>query len=423
MEPSGAQSSVANYRQANFCVDSRGVPKRRRMEGEERDEKKLDPKRYLGAQQEGTYVETEVKIATNITSRQHESRVFFWKVTLSCDLNDSRGIMEAVTRSNDFEYVASKKVTPKPKECKIVAPKRTKQTFIVDDDDDDEHSSPPQLRERSTRKCALIRRTFPSDCSSDMEGSDLEATPLMGLGKRRRPGDDIPLPVKCQQQMISGNMREDEKLLLETSKGGLNLCRLESIENLCDGFYVKSMHSPSTSTIPEDQKMDTQPADTLRESEEAAMDALGYDLLRASPELMDTMGLQCEDTLPKSSHGELLLDRCVSSRLFLHNSKDLQSTRTSGYTTTGLTKSCSLMSLGSALECDGKELEADGSTPRQSALDLTKSSSMISLGSINFEVGEFINFESAPTASEDMNVDAAPTSNSPSPNEVHLQSA
>lgn len=358
MDPNGTASSVASFRQGEFTMVSRTrLPKRRRVEGEEREEKKLEIKRYLSIMDvQSTHLETEVKIATNLTSRQHDGKIFFWKFFFSADLNDGHGEINAECRSREFEYVASKKVqhATKPRERKAAQPRRPRQyqdDFIEEDEEEDigMHSvSPhvphlpyaPKLRQRSSRQCAeATRRTLKAIADDGALDDNPAAT---WVGKRDR-SMYTALPAKCQQRMISGTVIDDEKIMLGKKKGGLNLCRVESIDRLCDGMY-------STPT-PESQHnlLDTsEPAvASLRESDEAAMSALGLDLLRESPELLGSVGLEKCNSSEALLNDTLLLDRCESSTRLLKVPSKEELVHGSATEAPQLVKSASMFSLGS----------------------------------------------------------------------------
>jgi len=371
MDPNGTASSVASFRHGDFSMVSRArLPKRRRVDGEEREEKKLDIRRYLSVTEVQTNrLETEVKIATNVTSRQHDSKIFFWKFFFSADLNDGNGEINAECRSIDFEYVASKKVQQaKPKERKPAPPRRPKHNddFIEDDEEEHLRSVPPhvpythapRLREKSTRQCAeATRRTLHAIAADggldDEPAGDWAGEPV--LGKRRGRYD--ALPVKCQQT-INGTVNEDEKFMLGKKKGGLNLCRVESLERICDHMYT----TPTQETDQHNLLCASDPAvasGSLRDSEEAAMNALGLDLLRESPELLGSaagLGLERCDSKEALLNDTMLLDRCVSSqRLLKVPSKEIIGAGTTlAHPQVQLTKSVSQMSLGSVdftLDC------------------------------------------------------------------------
>lgn len=357
MDPNGTASSVASFLQGEFTMVSRTrLPKRCRVEGEEREEKKLELRRYLSIMDmQPTHLDTEVKIATNLTSRQHDDKTFYWKFFFSADLNDGHGEINAECSSRVFEYVASKKVQHmKPRERKAAPPRRPRQhtdDFIEDDEDDPVmHSvSPhvprthaPRLREKSTRQCAKATRRTLHAIAVD-SGLDDESAWAATPGQRAR-NTYTALPTKCQQRMINGTVNEDEKIMLGKKKGGLNLCRVESLDRMCDGMY-------STPTQPQTQHNLLPTAEapgSLRDSEEAAMNALGLDLLRESPELLGSVGLEKCDSREALLNDGLLLDRCESSqRLLKVPSKDELVVGSAAEAHPPLTKSASMFSLGS----------------------------------------------------------------------------
>jgi len=107
IEPTGNQKTAVVVNTPGFNLHSRGErPKKKRP-----FDSKLLSGVYLDvklSEVNSRVVECEVKFSTNITSRQHDRRYFYWEVTCSCALSDGAGYSESEvsTRSNDFEYVA-----------------------------------------------------------------------------------------------------------------------------------------------------------------------------------------------------------------------------------------------------------------------------------------------------------------------------
>jgi len=116
MEPSGSQKTAVNIPFASFVVDSREAKKKYKRKTGEQLPTPFPSSIYLELlAQEDCYLKLELKFATNVTSRQHDAKNFYWKLDFACDLGGENGTGEATTQTTDFEYVARQLKSTAPK--------------------------------------------------------------------------------------------------------------------------------------------------------------------------------------------------------------------------------------------------------------------------------------------------------------------
>jgi len=157
MEPSGSQRSAVSMPLSTFLLDSRSSAPMAKKASMQRGEVPLSTSRFVEAkhsEMSSRTVDVEVKISTNVTSRQHDGQNFRWHVTLRYDLGDGcTGELES--HCENFQYVARQLKQHSPGKKKILKKKdvdEDTESEETDNDFEEVYVPPVDTIRRSTRK-------------------------------------------------------------------------------------------------------------------------------------------------------------------------------------------------------------------------------------------------------------------------------
>ena len=249
MEPSGTSATRRKLTESVFTMDSR-AQKDKRVAGGPRS---FYSGLHLETQVEGTCIVAESKFSTNITSRQHDRRNFVWKVSLDVCF-DGEALITSEAQTVEFEYVARRlKAKPAPRKRASTGPRKVAPAVQSPNNDEDLHMgnpygqafAPEPVIRRSSRKAAAACRAGLTQMLDGAEtgrpaavqppqpemelDEDYDENPML-----HEVGASVSYPAfnPYDREKLVEYQEDADEILRRPSKMGLNLSRVESIENI-----------------------------------------------------------------------------------------------------------------------------------------------------------------------------------------------